>query len=159
MILRWLLPFHSGGQYSTGSYPTVMITSADSSSRSAGWLASWPTRPPKLSNNIAPTAPAAWKVPTTGRLFLLMKVWSAWALVGLLASIPSSTTGFDAALMRRAASLIAAPSAGPRPAKAGADRGSCAQGSVITSLGKLTYDAPGLPDSAARKALASTSLS
>src|SRR3979409_135057 len=149
MILRWLLPFHSGGQYSTGSYPTVMTRSADSSSRSAGWLASWPTRPPKLSNNIAPTAPAAWKVPTTGRLFLLMKVWSVWALAGLLASIPRSTTGFDSALMRRGAL-----SAGPAAANGGAVRGSCAQGSVTASLGRLTYDAPGRPDSAARKALA-----
>ena len=54
--------------------------------------------------------------------------------------------------------VVLLPFAG-HAAKAGAGRGSCAQGSVITSLGKLTYDAPGRPDSAARKALASTSLS
>ena len=53
-----------------------------------------------------------------------MKVWSAEALAGLLANIPKRTTGFVAALIRRAASLIAALSAGPGPAKAGGGNGS-----------------------------------
>src|ERR1700740_3542059 len=107
---------------------------------------------------MAPPAPAAWNVPPTGRFPLATNVSRAFVLVGLLASRPRNTTGFDAALIRRTASLIAAPSAGPRPAKAGAGKGSCAQAAVITFMGRFTYDAPGRPDSAARKALISTSL-
>ena len=54
-------------------------------------------------------------------------VSSAFVLVGLLANIPKGTTGFEAALIRRAASLTATPSAGPKPAKTGAGKGSWAQ--------------------------------
>ena len=60
------------------------------------------------------------------------------ALMGLLASSPKSTTGFSAALTKRAASAKAVLCAGPRPEKAGIGRTECAHGAAMMSFGKFT---------------------
>jgi hypothetical protein len=71
----------------------------------------------------------------------------------------SRMTGFSAASMSRAASARAwlSVSAGPKPVKAGGDRSAPWYSAAMMSFGRLTNAAPGRPDSAARKALDTTS--
>ena len=66
-------------------------------------------------------------------------------------------TGFLALLMRPAAAAIASVSAAPRLARAAGVRTSPVASPVMMSFGALMNAAPGRPDSAARKALATTS--
>src|ERR1700722_7494961 len=102
-------------------------------------------------------APAAWNVPTTGSVVVFSRVRIPSAQFGLLAINPNKITGDFAELIRRAASWRDRSAARPCSAKAESRMGLHFASPVTTSIGRLTKDAPGRSDSAARNAAESTS--
>src|SRR5580692_4105735 len=102
-------------------------------------------------------APAAWKVPTTGIVVVVISLRIASTLFGLLAINPRRITGASAELMRRAASRSDLSGAGPDPTNVDSWMGLHFASPVTTSIGRLTKAAPGRPDSAARNAADNTS--
>src|SRR5580692_10756114 len=102
-------------------------------------------------------APAAWNVPTTGKVVVFSRVRIASAQFGLLAINPRKITGDFAELMRRAASWRDRSAARPCSAKAESWIGLHCASPITTSMGRLTKAAPGRSDSAARNAAESTS--